>query len=531
MNAEFNEILKNGQFVGIVEDNADPDKKQRIRIRIPYFHGEASDVPTTSLPWAQPKRDLNGLSFEVPDIGKVVNVFFPTGNIYMPIYDAALHLNVNLQKKVETLDGDEYTQFVALLYNHNTQIYVETAKGLSIVHKFQRIDMTENDISLNLKDNQSTLFLGDSHGNQESVLGTHFMAWMDTFTQTLLNAYIGNLGAPCIANPQLIQVIAQYNSLRQTFLSKHVFVTDNDMVRSKDFDVTAQIGDKVERTNRDRELAVSVQPINYHPAPQTQPAGAQDTHDYVAPPNNGLPDTTTQANDNPPPETTGNEYIDKLSGYMKSQNFTVYDAAYRLNIVGIRRAIKDSGTITNIFDDTVAVFWKDDRGEWNLRKYMCTTTPGYKPRTKTLPEKHGGVAMMVYGQYKDQYKLGFHAGRTGKPGGAINDRTGQLYPEHRALVNSTVGFVRHQPLTDRYLTPQEQRDHIQRGAIGTNIHRNSEGAPSPTVDNWSEGCQVFKFKKEHDEFISLCQQQQEKTHVGSFTYTLIPEKELNEFES
>lgn len=137
----FEEILRNNEFVGIVEDNADPDKKQRCRIRIPYLHGEKKDIPTDSLPWAQPKRDNNGLVFSIPDKNKIVNVTYPSGNLYYPVYENAQHLNLNLQKKVETYSGDDYTSFIALCYNHNTQIFIENEKGLNIIHKFNGINI------------------------------------------------------------------------------------------------------------------------------------------------------------------------------------------------------------------------------------------------------------------------------------------------------------------------------------------------------------------------------------------------------
>ena len=149
MDSEFEEKLKNNIFAGIVEDNADPDKKQRCRIRVPYLHGLATDIPTASLPWSHPKRDSNGLAFQVQDLNKVVNVSFPSGNLYFPVYDDAEHLNVNLQKKVESYSGADYTAFIAMLYNHNTQIFVENEKGLNIIHKFNGINIA--------KDNQSTL--------------------------------------------------------------------------------------------------------------------------------------------------------------------------------------------------------------------------------------------------------------------------------------------------------------------------------------------------------------------------------------
>ena len=175
MTKNLDQILHNNQFIGIVEDNVDPDKKQRIKVRIPFLHGEINNIPTDHLPWCHPHRDNNGLTFQVPDKGKIVNVVFPSGNLYFPEYINAQHLNINLQKKVETLSEEDYVKFISLCYNHNTQIFVDNQKGLNIIHKFNGINITKDFIAANLKDNQSSLFLGDDKAAQELVLGTKWI--------------------------------------------------------------------------------------------------------------------------------------------------------------------------------------------------------------------------------------------------------------------------------------------------------------------------------------------------------------------
>lgn len=268
---EFEQTLMTGQFVGIVEDNDDKDKKQRVRIRIPYLHGTFTEIPTDCLPYAQPKRDLNGLSCTIPDIGKIVNVTFPQGNLYYPIYDSAEHLNINLQKKLEEYSGEDYTKFVALLYNHNTQIYLDNQKGLFILHKFNGINIQDEFMTLNLKDNNTKLFLADPDANQELILGTHFMEYFDTLINVLMDPYIGNSGAPVIANPNLINVLSEYKSKRSTFLSKHIFAADNNSITDKTFNVIGQIGDKIEQTVKSTKIKITNEPIVYLPKPANIP--------------------------------------------------------------------------------------------------------------------------------------------------------------------------------------------------------------------------------------------------------------------
>lgn len=517
--SEFEEILKNSEFVGIVEDNEDPDKKQRLRIRVPFLHGTVNDIPTSSIPWANPKRDLNGLSFSIPDKAKVVNVYFPDGNLYYPIYDSAEHLNINLQKKIEEYSGEDYTNFIALLYNHNSQIYIDNQKGLFIRYKFNELNISEEGMALNLKDNQATLFLGDEKGNQEALLGTNFMQWFDTLMQTLMDPYIGNSGAPVIANPNMINVIAQYNAKRNMFLSKHVYLTDNNQIRRDKITFDAQIGDEMDQSIKSTNVKIEKQTINY-PKPVNEGRGIADQNDYT-PPIDGNRDKTTNEGII---TSDMDDDVNKMIEYLKSKGFKYYYSKYVLNIVGIRNKIKDDGIISNRYDDWIWVFYLDENNKWILLKYQVTTTPGYKPKDKILPSDP--VALMAYGQYENQYKMGYHQNRTGKYGGKV-DKNGKLYPEHKCLKYANTAFVRNDPNAKQYSTQKTKA--IQKASIGLNIHNAGNNA-SGEVYNWSEGCTVFLHKKQHDEFISLCEQQVEKTNKGDFTYTLIPQRDFDNFE-
>lgn len=266
--SELEEILKYGSFVGIVEENEDPDKKQRVRIRIPFLHGKSTEIPTSSLPWAQPFRDMNGLTCVIPDKAKIVNVTFPWGNAYYPVYNSAEHLNVNLQKKLEEYSGEDYTNFISLLYNHNTQIYVDNQKGLFLRHKFNEINLNEDGIINQLHTNDSTLYLGDASADQDNILGTNFMKWMDTLMETLMDAYIGNLGAPVIANPNLINVFTNYQAQRENFLSEHVKVVNNFAIRNNKIILENTIGDDIEMSDKNKVTNIKVTKIpDYTPPP------------------------------------------------------------------------------------------------------------------------------------------------------------------------------------------------------------------------------------------------------------------------
>jgi len=255
---EFEQKLIATEFIGIVEDNNDPDKKQRVRIRIPYLHGDSSQIPTDALAWAQPNRDNNGLSFSIPDINKIVNVTFPTGNLYFPVYKNAQHLNINLQKKIESYSDNDYTSFFALCYNHNTQVFIDK-DALNMFHKFNGVSISEDDLTLITKDRSSKILIGNRDADQPIILGDKFFNWFDTLMDALTSAYLCTApGAPVVAAPNLILALSQYKAQRSTMLSKNAFVIDNLNQTKNKLDVVDQIGDKVEITTPKSSVNVSI---------------------------------------------------------------------------------------------------------------------------------------------------------------------------------------------------------------------------------------------------------------------------------
>ena len=64
---------------------------------------------------------------------------------------------------------------------------------------------------------------------------------------------------------------------------------------------------------------------------------------------------------------------------------------------------------------------------------------------------------------------------------------------------------------------------IQEGVFGINIHK--AGADSTYVENWSEGCQVFKRVKDFNEFMQIMRLAKD-IHGNSFTYTLIESTDI-----
>lgn len=239
------------EWPGVVVDVDDPMKKGRVKVNVPRFF---SSIDTADIPWAWPRQSNDGREFRTPELGKVINVSFPSGDVYHPEYSFAEHFNYNLQKKLETLSAEAYKQFIAVNFSAKFQFYKEdVSEGMILDYVKSRLNIqTNGNISLDLRDNNSSLYIGSPDANQSAVLGDTFMDWFDKLIQNLIGGnggpYFGNLGAPVIANPAMLQVLNEYFAIRPNFLSQHVKIVDNFSVKPNDrqFDITPE-SDKYSR--------------------------------------------------------------------------------------------------------------------------------------------------------------------------------------------------------------------------------------------------------------------------------------------
>jgi hypothetical protein len=183
----------------------------------------------------------------------------------------------------------------------------------------------------------------------------------------------------------------------------------------------------------------------------------------------------------------------KAKGYVWFEGIRNFD----LNIVGVRNS-STGNVVTNAFDDVITVSFKED-GNWVYKEWANTTDPG----TKGVKEFHNaaGVARLVEGQYRGSHTLGLHQGK------------------YEALKQQKPVKVYRDANKD--MTYDESK--IQEGIFGINIHK--AGVDSTYVENWSEGCQVFKRAADFEEFMTICRKSA-KIHGASFTYTLIESKDI-----
>jgi hypothetical protein len=518
-------------WVGEVADNEDPKKLGRVRVRVlDVFDGIADD----SLPWAAPYKDLNGNQFVVPDKGKVVTVYFDNGNIYTPIYIYAQHYNTNLQQKLNDVSGADYTSMRALIFDHKTQMYSNDADGLMMDYKFNQINIINSAINLNLKDGSSHVNIGTNDANQKAILGNNYMDWMDDFIDNLLGSnagpYLGNMGAPVIPNPAMIDICLRYKALRDTkFLSWNVNIVDNGYINQVSRIADGQIGDKWKSTTKPNDL-VTKEPITYMPKkglgtenPNTADGGSLSTGDGDKVGKDG----SLGAIDNQqvtPPVADVNPDAKSIIDVMKHKNYVINNRAFEVNIVGVRYQYPGQ-EYSNAFKDKMYVFYTDDTGYINIKSWSISTIPGkYMKGTQTQKQwaaanRPKGVGIMVPSQYLNIYQLvepnPQDVGKNKMRGSPIMQSIGnQLAYRDKHFDDTIIHY--------------DNMDNLDKGNHGMFIHRAFAGGTF--VNNWSEGCQVFARESDLNAFFALCRTHQQK-YGNKFNYTLITSKDVQDAEA
>ncbi len=192
---------------------------------------------------------------------------------------------------------------------------------------------------------------------------------------------------------------------------------------------------------------------------------------------------------------------EQIQTAVKAKGYVWFDDAankgFDLNIVGVRNSATGQ-KVTNVFDDHITVSYKEN-GVEKFHIWPATTDPG----KKGVMEYHNaaGVARLVEGQYRGSHTLGLHQGK------------------YEALKQQKPVKVYRD--ANRDMVFEESK--IQEGIFGINIHK--AGADSTYVENWSEGCQVFKKSADFEQFMAICRKAA-GIHGKSFTYTLIESADI-----
>jgi hypothetical protein len=190
---------------------------------------------------------------------------------------------------------------------------------------------------------------------------------------------------------------------------------------------------------------------------------------------------------------------EQIEAAVKAKNYAWFEGAkdFDVNIVGVRNSATGD-KVTNLFDDHLTISYKVG-GEWKFHCWPATTDPG----TKGVMQygNKAGVARLVEGQYRGSHTIRLHGGK------------------YEALGQNKPVKVYRDPNKDM----KYDETKIAEGVFGINIHK--AGADSTYVENWSEGCQVFKRAKDFEEFMTICRKARD-IHGNSFTYTLLESADI-----
>lgn len=198
---------------------------------------------------------------------------------------------------------------------------------------------------------------------------------------------------------------------------------------------------------------------------------------------------------------------EQVEAAVKAKGYAWFEDAenkgYDVNIVGIRNnaaAIADN--VTNVFDDFITVSFKDETGVKQFYCWAATTDPG----TKAVKEFHNpkGVGRLIPNQYRTKWKIDLHQGKYK----ALCQRLGDV----------SVWRDKNKDMTFNEVV-------VETGMFGINIHRSNPKTESAYVENWSEGCQVFKRVKDFNAFMAICEKAA-AIHGNHFSYTLIESTDI-----
>ena len=546
-------VVESGKtYLGVVEDNNDPKKVGRCRIRVmDVFDGKNKDneyeVKTEDLPWAFPWKDLNGNAFNLPDIGKIVIAVFENGDQNTPEYISSDHYNVNLEKKLESLSKEDYLTMKALIFDHKTQIYVNDSEGLKIDHKFNNINIKDQSINVNLKDNFGKLNLGTENATQRAILGDTFTNWLDELLGIFMSgAFLGNFGANVVPTPKLIKHIQLYKAIKDPkILSKNVYIVDNEDVKKLDRIADGTLGDNWQSTIEENTLT-KTEEVTYKSVD-----GSSDTT-FEQPKENAIGSLTPSKLE--PLVKEMNPDIKILLEIIKTKNYTLYSKPYELNIIGVRnQCLSINEKYTDEFVDKLYVMYKDDSDQWILKKYIFSTMAGSEFTLTqsfikniitiegqmqsgnlenlnqlenylnkrismkkffeiTKDDNNPGIQTLVPSQYLGVYQIGMSMG-----GNALVTK-----PNSKQMIWLDTEFKKPEYLPSNLSKPIKENK-LGTGDFGITIRNGFPGGKK--VGNWSvDGSQTLSTKEDSTEFFDLCNKHKEK-NGDSFTYTLVTKKD------
>jgi uncharacterized protein involved in type VI secretion and phage assembly len=204
-----------GKYKASVADNADPENRGRLRLRIPSILGD-----TVISGWALPCAPYGGSPgqgfFFIPEKDAGVWVEFEAGLLDYPVWvgtywskpggqteapppgsqqsPPSSKLIKTLKHTLELADG-QGGESITITDDANNNTVVLDQKGITVQDKSGRNIIALSSKGVTITSNNITL--GADSASQPLVLGTTFKGLLDSFFQQVaFHTHVGNLGAP-----------------------------------------------------------------------------------------------------------------------------------------------------------------------------------------------------------------------------------------------------------------------------------------------------------------------------------------------
>lgn len=186
----------------------------------------------------------------------------------------------------------------------------------------------------------------------------------------------------------------------------------------------------------------------------------------------------------------------KLKNIVESKSYAFFDkGSFNINIFGIR----SNDLKINEFNDYMGVAYRDDFNNTNIQIFKATTKPGLYWLKNKLGNING-TAILIPGQYKSCWKLGYHKG-------------------YQALVQNGIGIFKvwRDNDADGELDINGQ---IYKDVSGLNGHTTSFKNDIDMVGAYSAGCQVIQDDLDFNIFLSVIKKST-NNYGNTFSYTLL----------
>ena len=210
------------------------------------------------------------------------------------------------------------------------------------------------------------------------------------------------------------------------------------------------------------------------------------------------------------------DVIDKIIKIVKDGGGEVFENDGYINFCGVR-----NNATNDTFNDVLYIYWKDTTDG----QFKCVKTSGFttKPGKRAVLNEKGktnskGVAIVKEGWHPECWHLGVH--NAGKKSAHKALRQDQGVTKPIAITRDKTQFGNKGNYELRIFS-----DTVEVGYPYTNMHRSGDPQGN-SVNGWSEGCQVFKYKGEFDEMIGMANFAAQKGQT-KFSYFLTNKIELD----